>query len=118
MHGVYSEEAQAEGDAPRLFQDVCDVLDGVGFRMRDGGLGLTVEPTPEGVRVGWYGDPFALSSTTPLWSVGSSGAAHGGHGRGLNAAMAVAVGAVLRQAGYRVREENFELIVMADGRRR
>jgi hypothetical protein len=94
---------------------MCDVLDQVGFRMRDGGLGLRVEPAPEGARVVLGEDGTPLPLATDLWSVGSSTAPDGRYGRGLNTAMVVAVAAVLRQAGYRVRVEDLELIVSAEG---
>lgn len=61
--GVYTTEGHA-GDGRQLFQRVCDALDRVGFRMRDGGLGLAVESTPEGVRVRWRQGHVPLRSAS------------------------------------------------------
>lgn len=111
---MYSGEGHA-GDERQLLQGVQDVLDRAGFRMRDGDFGLTVVSTAAGVRVGWGEGRIPLRTVNDLWSVGSGGLPGSGYSRGLNTAMVVAVAAVLRQAGYRVRVEDVELIVAADG---
>lgn len=102
--------------AQQLLRGVCDVLDRMGFRMRDGGLGLTVESTSEGVKVIWRRGHTPLRAATRLVPTGTGGASDGGYGRGANAAVVAAVAAVLEAAGYQVRRENFGLLVTADPR--
>lgn len=105
------------GEEWKLLRGVCDALDQVGFRMRDGGLGLTVESTPEGVRVGWRQSHTPLRLTTgraPGRAPVGSSASDRGYGQGINAAIVAAVVAMLEQAGYRVRAERFSLLVTPD----
>jgi hypothetical protein len=93
----------------QLFQRVCDVLDQAGFRMRDGARGLVVVSTSQGVRVGWS-PSYAPRVAAYLGTVSSDGA-RGGYGRGIKAAMSVAVAAVLEQAGFRVQGRDADLLV-------
>lgn len=98
----------------QLFQHVCEVLDRAGFRMRDGGRGLMVVSTSQGVRVGWRPGLTPLRFVAGLGRDGSDGAP-GGYGRGIQAAMGVAVAAVLEQAGYHVHAQDKDLIVTGPG---
>ncbi|MEY9892778.1 hypothetical protein ABIA31_006456 [Catenulispora sp. MAP5-51] len=78
----------------QLFQRVCDVLDRAGFRMRDGGMGLTITSTPQGVHVSWR------PAHAPVHPAA-----------GLRAALVTAVTSVLEQAGYLVYAEEEDLLI-------
>ena len=95
----------------QLFQHVCEVLDQAGFRMRDGGRGLIVAATPQGVRVGWR------PAYTPVTGLAPAAAedAPDGYGRGIQAAMAVAFAAVLEGAGFSVSRQDTDLVVALPG---
>lgn len=99
----------------QLFQHVCDVLDRAGFRMRDGGRGLMVVSTPQGVQVGWR-PSHTPGSPADAWGRGTAGGGGpGGYGQGIKAATAAAVAAVLEQAGFCVLAQDTDLLVTPTG---
>lgn len=93
-----------------LLQGVCGVLDRAGFRMRDGDRGLDVEWTPEGVRIQWLARYAAPAPSTGFEHT-RRGSAVLDYGQGARAALAVALTAVLEQAGYRVQAEGAALLI-------
>lgn len=109
-----------QGMDRQLFQHVCDVLDRAGFRMRDGGRGLMVVSTPQGVQVGWrpHHTPGSSADAVGRGAVGGGGGGGGGpggYGQGIKAATAAALAAVLEQAGFCVLTQDADLLVTTSG---